>query len=75
MKLLEFVYDSKIGGAQIVFYEGLSRLDPVTKLDCIQDAIGELNELYREVENECIQEAARRQNDSAVNAVKEIGKE
>jgi len=75
MKLFEFMYDPAIGGAQIVFYEGLSRIPVVTKLDCIQDAIGELTELYREVENECIQEAARRQNDSAVNAVKEIGKE
>jgi len=75
MKLFEFAYDSAIGGAQIVFYEGLSRLDPVTKLDCIQDAIGELNELYREVENECVQEIARCQNNSAVNAIKKIGQE
>jgi len=75
MKLFEFVYEPAIEGAQIVFYEGFSRIPTTTKLDCIQDAIGELTELYREVENECIQEAARRQNDSAVNAVKKIGQE
>jgi len=75
MKLFEFMYDPAIDGAQIVFYEGFSRIPGATKLDCIQDAIGELNELYREVENECIQEIARRQNSSAVNAVKKIGQE
>lgn len=60
MKLFEFWYEPKIGGAHIVFYEGFSRIPAVKRLDCIQDAIGELNELYREVENECIQETARR---------------
>jgi hypothetical protein len=75
MKLFEFWYEPQIDGAQIIFYEGFSRIPNRTRLDCIQDAIGELNELYRGVENECVQEITRRKNEAAINTAKEIGEE
>jgi|GEM_PF-3951638 len=75
MKLFDIVYDPVIDGALLIYRSDFSKLTARQRLDCIQDAVGELNELYREIENECIQEASNRKVNAAINAVKKIGKE
>ncbi len=75
MMLFEIHYDAKTKGAIIVYRSNFFLLNTEAMLDCIQDAVGELNELYREIENERIQEITNRKVDAAINAVKKIGKE
>jgi hypothetical protein len=75
MNLFDVVYDPAIDGALLIYRNDFFKLTARQRLDCIQDAVGELNELYREIENECIQEASNRKVNAAINAVKKIGKE
>jgi hypothetical protein len=53
MSLFTFNYDENIEEATPYFYEEFDSMHPVIQLDCLQDAIVELQKKYDNILKEC----------------------
>jgi hypothetical protein len=49
MSLFTFNYDENIEEATVYFYEKFEAMDTIIKLDCLQDAIFELQKSYDKI--------------------------